>query len=501
MKTDSGEAKEAISRGVGVTSSEALLAELADSTFLDLWSYPNVFKVPGKELCDLLVVCGDDIIIFSDKTIGWPPGDLSVAWPRWYKRAISKSVDQIRGAVRWLETKPSEVFLDAKCNDRLPIELPPPDRRRIHGVCVALGAEEAAATYFDDPDGTFLILPHLKGERHIEFGSEHHMPFAIGDVDPAGPFIHVFNQSSLEVVMSELNTISDFMAYLKARAELIRTELLRVSPSESEVLANYLQLTQNGVSNFPRPSDLGADEEVKFAFVQGEYAYLVESEEYQLWKQSDKVSYAWDTQIRLFTEHVLKGTSYKILGVDPEASLAERALRFMAQEGRLRRRVLGHTLMGALQGHANQAGKGRFSRVVFPDENSIFPGLAYVFMVLSDQEYKDYETYRSVRASMLETYCASVLFDHREMKVCVGIALSGVEDDGSSEDLIAMEQHLWTSSETDSLRTAREAYEILVDPAKLKRAKFSPPGFPFEKPVKHEKDWRTRRRGRSRSRM
>jgi hypothetical protein len=34
-------------------------------TFLNLWSYPNVFKVQnkGKELCDLFVVFNNHIII------------------------------------------------------------------------------------------------------------------------------------------------------------------------------------------------------------------------------------------------------------------------------------------------------------------------------------------------------------------------------------------------------------------------------------------------------
>ena len=42
---------------------------------LNLWSYPNLFFRPGKELCDLLVVCGDEILVFSDKTIAWPTVD------------------------------------------------------------------------------------------------------------------------------------------------------------------------------------------------------------------------------------------------------------------------------------------------------------------------------------------------------------------------------------------------------------------------------------------
>ncbi len=72
---------EPIRRGKGVTQSERYLARLADSTFLELWSYPNTFidkrsapTADGKELADLLAVCGDDVIIFSDKSVAWPSG-------------------------------------------------------------------------------------------------------------------------------------------------------------------------------------------------------------------------------------------------------------------------------------------------------------------------------------------------------------------------------------------------------------------------------------------
>lgn len=66
-------------RSSGATETERYLATVCDSTFLSLWSYPNLYtsegrksgKGAGKELCDLLVVFGKDIIIFSDKDISF----------------------------------------------------------------------------------------------------------------------------------------------------------------------------------------------------------------------------------------------------------------------------------------------------------------------------------------------------------------------------------------------------------------------------------------------
>ena len=114
-KVDDGPARQAIVRGEGVTDSERYLARLAEQSFLNLWCYPNVFidkktggKGDGKELCDLLVVCGDHVLIFSDKAVAWPNGDdPQIAWKRWYRRAIQKSVDQIRGAERWIAQSPT----------------------------------------------------------------------------------------------------------------------------------------------------------------------------------------------------------------------------------------------------------------------------------------------------------------------------------------------------------------------------------------------------------
>ena len=149
-----------IKRGVGFTSTEKNLAGVADKIFLNLWTYPNLFGTAGKELCDLLVVCGDDVLIFSDKSINWSSGaDVKVAWPRWYRKAIAKSAAQINGAARTLRDHPDQLFLDAACKERFPLTLPPAERRRVHFIAVALGASEACAEYRERSAGLFCDRP------------------------------------------------------------------------------------------------------------------------------------------------------------------------------------------------------------------------------------------------------------------------------------------------------------------------------------------------------
>jgi len=465
-----------IKRGSGSTPSEELLAELADQTFLDLWSWPNVYKEPGKELCDLLVVCGDEVVIFSDKSIDWPSGTIEVAWPRWYRRAIAKSVDQIRGAARWLQNNPSEIYADAKCKQSIPIDMPTISRRRIHGVCVALGAEKAASAYFNDTDGTFMIMPNLKGDDHIDFSTKPHFPFAIGDVDPSGPFVHVFNQFTLGLVIGELDTITDFTAYLKAREDLIRLEKLALSPSEMEMLANYLQVYRDGPHAFPRPEDVGAPSDMRLQFVQGEYAALLSSPEYERREEANRESYVWDRTIKSFTENVLHGTQCRILDIEPTVQLAERALLLMAKEDRLRRRALGHSLVGAMFAQAQQ-NVPRFARISMPNAGSTDPCLAYIFLVFARGE-DDPTHYREVRASILQTYCMAILHDHRKLKMCVGIAVTAISDDESSEDLIALEQLNWTAGEIEYIHKARKYYEILLKPQDLIESSFTMAEFP-----------------------
>lgn len=93
-----------IQRDTSFTESEKLVNEIGAKSFLRFWTWPNLFRDQegGKEICDLIVVFGNDILLISDKEIEFKSekGEL-VGWKRWYKDAITKSFKQTKGAERW----------------------------------------------------------------------------------------------------------------------------------------------------------------------------------------------------------------------------------------------------------------------------------------------------------------------------------------------------------------------------------------------------------------
>lgn len=73
---------------------------------------PNTFYKPGKEMTDLLIPFGDDIVIISDKASDFDPEvSVELAWSRWWQGAVEKSLKQLKGAMRTISQHPASVFI------------------------------------------------------------------------------------------------------------------------------------------------------------------------------------------------------------------------------------------------------------------------------------------------------------------------------------------------------------------------------------------------------
>ena len=164
-------------------------------------------------------------------------------------------------------------------------------------------------------------------------------------------------------------------------------------------------------------------------------------------------------------------------------------MRIMARENRTLRRALGSALIEAMQ-LTEQKGQDRFTRVVMPAPGMADPLCGYVFMILAYPtkfELKEgYEQYRRTRVAILQTYCASVLYDHRGLKRMVGIAIDASSRvtgrEGGSEDLVAFEIDAWTPELEKNIEEQRAAFDVL-DPKRLQMSRIQVDEYPRLSPT------------------
>ncbi len=298
---------------------EEFVYKVCKSSFLSLWSYASPRGKGGKELCDSLVVCEPDVIIFSVKEIGvGNSGDTNLDWERWNRRAVEESVRQIYGAERWLETASHVVKSDGSNG----VALPSIPARRIHRLAIALGA---------------------KGRVPIQFGD-----FGKG-------FVHSLDERSYFILVNELDTVTDLVEYLIKKEMFFRSGRSGVFCGEEDLLGFYL----NQGRIFPNNADITViDDTVWRGFT--------EMSEYDAKKREDRDSYAWDSLIERFAKHALGGT----LEFGSSFNETEKVLRIMAKENRFSRRLLGKGFKDFIE-----SSKTRRARMMCSPS-----GIVYVFL-------------------------------------------------------------------------------------------------------------------------
>lgn len=460
-----------IIRSEGSTESEKYLAKLADRSFLNLWSYPNPYRSQklggagdGKEICDLLVVCDPHVLVFSEKDITWTDKPVDVAWPRWCRRAVFDAATQLKGAERWINEFPDRIFLDKLCEVPFPLGFPAVERRRVHRIIVARGAKDACRKYFDGGLGTFVIKPDLKGQDHCTPGAETYAPFAIGDIDPEGDFVHVFDEVSLDIVMRELDTISDFTQYLDKRAAFLRSGRLEYAHGEEDLLAYYaVRINEEGDHDFTAPEGHSWNDVKSVTIGAGHWANYVTSPQYLAKKEADKVSYAWDGLIEAFTDHLLGGTTIVLPGHTYSLTDSELAVRHMALQNRFYRRGHSEAILNALEIGRNQQ---VFFRALLGPPDSSRGETAFFFMTLKYLDWMDnkggYEKYREMRTFYLQTYAQAFLMKHSHIQRIIGIAMEPPDQGrGASEDIVYAAQTEWTEKDRKQNREDCAALGIM----------------------------------------
>ena len=404
-----------------MTETEKILLKHSEKSFLKLWTYAspytNRYKIK-KEICDLLVVFGNHIIIFSDKALKYTESEI--AWERWFRKAISASAEQIYGAETTLKEYQSNIFLDTKCTKKLPVDLPNTEDMIIHRVITVPQAKKGLKfKELVGGSGTFIVSPALKGEEeHLK------SPFEVGQINPDKGYIHILNETSLEILMNELDTITDFIDYLQSKEKLILSNNMFAAYGEEEILTAYLENAHNLEFN-----------EENILIQEGIWNEHKASERYLLKKQENEISYFWDSIIEHFTKEML---SNNLVGQSKDNPLEmEIVLRFMASESRLQRRVLSKSFIDGLKITKGEPSAKRYQKT---EEDS---NKAYAFILFNQPSDMSYNEYVKLREYMLYEYMMAVKSKEKYLKDIIGLARESFDVSNCTYSLLYLNCSDW----------------------------------------------------------
>jgi hypothetical protein len=462
-----GEAVRPTLRADGVTRSERTLQRLCERSFLKLWSYVGVYRDQGKrgsgdgkEVCDVMVVFGNDVVLFSDKECAFPDtGDLETDWNRWKRRAITKSAEQLWGAERWIREHPERLYLDRACMVPFPLPLPTGSAARVHRVIVARGAGPRCAAQFKASPSLPLYSCELE-----RLGKEHGKalpPFAITPMGSRSEVVHIFDDHSLDVVLQTLDTISDFLRYLERKEVFVSSSAFASAAGEEELLSFYLQnWNKDADLDFTLPDVHGLGQfgqPTRAHLADGGWNELIASESWQAWRAFNAPSFVWDEIIASFADHAFAGTLWS--SDDPSIRFHERILRIMASETRARRRMLSIALVEHFQRSRDLDRSGR-----------VIPGNRdephYVFVSAAMEEGEGHDEYRTRRRELITQYAAAAKHWYPDARDVLAIGMEPLMHNGHSYDIVLIDGSDWSDEEAATARMLVEEGGILssLDP-------------------------------------
>ena len=445
-----------LQKSSGTTPTEKYLVSLCERAFLRLWSYPNLYRDQsgGKELCDVLIVFDRDIIIFSDKSCAYPDtGDEVRDWTRWFSKSISASARQVYGAERWIRHHPDRIFLAPACATPLPLKLPPAERMQIHRVVVARGAGERCSAFFGGDSGSLLVRDDLIGDSHINPAAGRHGIFRIGQLDPEKGCVHVFDDENLDILLSELDTIADFVAYLTRKEAFMCSERVVLATGEEDLLAYYLTHT-----NADNEHDFAVPPVVDLVNFDHLYQEMRNDEQYTAKKSADQVSYLIDNLIELLA---ISTSGETLIEATPLSFTdREKALRTLAAESRFSRRQLAKALADLLSS-SSANGRPRIKCVLTEDKTVT----GYCFLVYHCPRGKDYDKHRQWRVALLANYCTVMKVRTPDLQHIVGYATEPFDGEQRSGDFVYLDVTNWSDDDFREARRIQPETGILASPS------------------------------------
>lgn len=312
---------------------EEAVNTLAFNTYLKYWCFPGPKDEKGskKEICDLLILFRNTMIILSVKNYGFKGN-----YDRYFRSTLDKAVSQVAGAERRLADDSRLLFI--RHADLGEMRFDPSKYQRIHRIIV-------------NHNTAPLFYPG-------------------GRLTSTGKYVHIFNWDAFLCVVKELDTIPDFIQYLTERELIFKDKkttimngteeswdsnvqnsfhefntaqldsgpnFLLISGTENDLLADYLWHDRKFNKHFYDTSYNGGSFQLD-----GKWQDYSSQKEVQLKKAADFASY--------FVDEFLKNeVLYK-----QESSNLELAVELLSLS-RFERRIVGSQFLSMLTQYKNLA--------------------------------------------------------------------------------------------------------------------------------------------------
>ena len=324
-----------------------------------------------------------------------------------------------------------------------------PQGGQLHGRSVLLADQQYKQLF---PYSLLVVRSDLVGDAHVNAPAGPFGIFRIGRVDPDRGYVHVFDDENLDILLSELDTVADFVAYLTRKEAFICSGRVVLAPGEEDLLAYYLTHTgEDGEHDFVVPPSADV---INFDHL---YRDIRDDDQYIAKKSADKISYLIDDLI----EHVSGSAASRTLidGNELSAGDYERALRVLAAESRLARRHLAHAFLDLLSS-ASARRRARTRCVVRGEGSSV----GYCFLVCPFPQGKDYDKHRRSRRMLLACYCKAMKIGRPALQHVIGFATEPLDGDRRSEDLVYLDVSQWTEEDAKEASEIQRETGILASP-------------------------------------
>ena len=176
---------------------ESLVHNLATTSFLSYWCYPNPKDELGdkKEICDLIIHFKGTLILICVKNY-----EFKGIYSRYFRKSIEKDVRQLQGAEKKILTSNYDIKIKSK-----------------EGRSHIIRKKEITKIH--------RIIVHL-GEK------VHFYPF--NRSTKTEKFVHIFDKNSFSSLTQFLDTIRDFEEYLSKREIAFSEKEVLILPSKEE---------------------------------------------------------------------------------------------------------------------------------------------------------------------------------------------------------------------------------------------------------------------------